>query len=330
MALSPSGDPDSDGMERPGSDPSTPGRPVVPALLRAVLYLLFVIILLAVGMSAALPVVAPDVADRITKDPDFQLGLGQALAVQALLLPLVLLGTAFFVRRIDRRRLPWIGVSLPPGALRAALVAAGLAAVAPFVWLALVSIAANVELAGPVAAEDKMTYGRLMLFLGGFLVAALAEEIMLRGYVYTVLAARYGFVNAAGASAAIFAVLYGGNPDVGPVALINTFLLGLLFGALRHLTGSIAACVAAHAAWNVVVACVISVPLSGIDSPHLLAVEVSGNVYATGGEYGPEASLLLTGILVPLVFVAVLWAGGDHHPELDASEPDTDRPSSSD
>lgn len=311
MALPPAGVPGPEGSNRPSSGSGTPGPPVVPAMLRAVLYLLFIVILLAVGMNAALSIVAPEAADAIKDDPSYTLGLGQTLAVQALLLPLVLLGTAFFVRRVDHRSLSWIGMSMTPAARRGIVLVTIVAAAAPLVWLMLVAIAADVRLLGMVPATDALPFGRLVLFLGGFAIAALAEEIMLRGYVFTVLEGRYGFINAAGSSAALFALLHGGNPAVGPVAMINTFLLGLLFGALRFRTGSIVPCTVAHATWNVMVACVLSLPLSGIDSPHIFAVEVSGNAYATGGGYGPEASLILTGILVPLVFVAVLWAGDE-------------------
>ncbi len=321
MALPPTDDPRSERATNPGTDP--PGPPVVPAVLRVALYLLFVIILLSLGVGAAIPVVAPDVVDAIESDQPIELGLGTALAVQALLLPLVLLGTAFFVRRVDHRRLAWIGVALPAHARGVAVVASLLTAATPVAWLILVAIAGTVRLGGLVPASEALPFGHLILLFGGFLAAAFAEEIMLRGYMFTVLGERYRFVNAAGASAAVFALLHW-SEDVGPVALINTFLLGLLLGALRYRTGSIVPGVAIHSVWNVVVACVFSLPLSGMQSAHLFAVEVTGNDYATGGSYGPEASLLLTGILVPLVFLSVLWASDVDLGDGDLGDDDPD------
>src|SRR4051794_12309773 len=46
--------------------------------------------------------------------------------------------------------------------------------------------------------------------------------------------------------------------------------------------------------WNFAVACLLSLPVSGVSLFHLLRVATAGNPEVTGGGFGPEGSAVLT------------------------------------
>lgn len=303
---------------------------MLPAVLRVALFLFLVTTLLGLGTQALLPFVAPDAAAAIKTQENqargevIDISLGHALAVQALLLPLVLLATAFFLRRVDRLPLASIGLRLGPGALRVGLGAGAISMLVPCLWLVLAALVGGVRFNGWHALDPGSARGAraatLALYVLGFTVAALAEEIILRGYVYSTLARRYRWINAAGTSAALFALMHLGNPGVGPIALLNTFLIGMLLAAVRESSGSILPAVLAHALWNTMLGCVLSQPLSGIAAESMIDLQVGGNAYVTGAAYGPEASILVTGLLVPLLFLAVIHAAGGDDAANEGSE----------
>ena len=81
----------------------------------------------------------------------------------------------------------------------------------------------------------------------------------------------------------------------------------MVLAALVERTGSLWSATLAHGAWNFAVACLLSVPVSGIRLFHLLDVKVNGDPDVTGGGFGPEGSALLTLIGIPLT--ALLWRG---------------------
>ncbi|HEY0783368.1 MAG TPA: CPBP family intramembrane glutamic endopeptidase, partial [Thermoanaerobaculia bacterium] len=81
----------------------------------------------------------------------------------------------------------------------------------------------------------------------------------------------------------------------------NTFLIGVILALLVERSGSLWGATLAHGVWNFAVACLVSVPVSGINIFHLLDVTPVGPARLTGGPYGPEASVVVTAIALPVV-----------------------------
>lgn len=71
-------------------------------------------------------------------------------------------------------------------------------------------------------------------FLVGVVFAPLVEEIFFRGFVFQGFRQKYGWVSAMLLSSAVFAVAH-----LDPVALIPTFILGLLLAYLYHRSNSL-------------------------------------------------------------------------------------------
>jgi hypothetical protein len=79
----------------------------------------------------------------------------------------------------------------------------------------------------------------------------------------------------------------------------------MVLAALVERSGSLWSATLAHASWNFSVACLLSLPISGVRLFHLLDLSLKGDERLTGGAFGPEASVLLTLLGLPLA--AALW-----------------------
>jgi uncharacterized protein len=74
----------------------------------------------------------------------------------------------------------------------------------------------------------------LWFIVVGVIVAPVVEELFFRGFLFQGFRQRYGWVNGALLSSAVFAVAH-----LDPVALIPTFILGMLLAYMYHRTDSV-------------------------------------------------------------------------------------------
>ncbi len=301
-----------------GPDPGPSWHP----LARIALFLvLFVILELVVGLAALAlwSIVSGAPPDELARQGSAT--GGYLLFFYVCLAPVLVPLTVAFARHFDRRDVASLGARLPSGGGRAAArqgaaVALGVAALLG-AWLGGVALFGRVRLSGlaggftaglPWLPGPAGGAGVLLLALLGFLVGGAVEEWVFRGYVYRALRERWSWGTAAGVSSFVFTLFHAFNPGVEPAGLGNTFLLGLVLAALAEASGSLVAPSLAHGLWNFLMGSVLSVPVSGLAVSRLLDLEVGGAPALTGGAYGPEGSWLLTGLLVPVVLAAALWA----------------------
>ena len=215
---------------------------------------------------------------------------GQRIRVDEILVLLAALGaTAIMLRSIDVR--PWRDVGLGADAARPPRLGIGWC-----IGFAAIGAACGVLLAvgwlRVSPAEPGSSLGaavRITLFL---IPAALAEEVLCRGYLLTAIRDRIGTWGAVGATSLAFGMLHVSNPgwtvaSVGIVALAGVFL-----AAVRVVYDSLYAAWAAHVAWNWVMAVPLHAPVSGLrfESPDYRTVD-AGPDWITGGAWGPEGGL---------------------------------------
>lgn len=285
--------------------PPAPPRPRWHPLVRCVLFL--VAFFVAQGLAAGLLLLGFQVAGR-----ELELSGTNLVLLFVLTAPLLVLLTLPFLHWLDRQDLASLGARWPDGGLRRALrqaVTVPLSTLALLgLWLLLVEVlpASDVDVAGrnPDAAGARGIV-QLLLFLLGFLCQGGVEEWVFRGYMYRALKERWRWWVAALVTSAGFALMHAANPDFSAAALLNTFLAGLLLALLVERSGSLWSATLAHGVWNFAVASLASLPVSGVRVFHLLVTSVQGPEAVTGGGFGPEGSLLLTGLGVPIA--ALLW-----------------------
>jgi membrane protease YdiL (CAAX protease family) len=125
------------------------------------------------------------------------------------------------------------------------------------------------------------------------LPASLGEEMMLRGYLLTVVRETVGTRAAVIGTSVMFGLLHLANPGSTTASLLVVMLAGVFLATVRLALKSLWAAWMAHFAWNWMMAVVLHASVSGIEfqSPVYRAV-TAGPAWLSGGEWGPEGGLL--------------------------------------
>jgi membrane protease YdiL (CAAX protease family) len=133
----------------------------------------------------------------------------------------------------------------------------------------------------------------LALGVGGLLLSAVlwlvpvgAEEVFFRGWLQPVLALRWGPWVGLLATSLLFSLAHAALKPIGPLAVLNGVLAGLLFGLLAMRTGTLWAPVAAHWAWNWGEQAVAGAsPNPGLDSlGAVVDLNLVGSTWLSGGD----------------------------------------------
>lgn len=155
------------------------------------------------------------------------------------------------------------------------------------------------------------------LTLWGFACAVVvtAEELVFRGYQLknlcegcSAIGKRSSFVAGALLSSVAFGLIHHVNPNSGVFAIVSILLAGIMFCMGRLYTGSLAAPIGLHFAWNYCLAIVFGLPISGqtMDGTLMKSKLVSDSIW-TGGKFGPEASPLVIFCMIFGVLAFVFW-----------------------
>jgi membrane protease YdiL (CAAX protease family) len=175
---------------------------------------------------------------------------------------------------------------------------------------------------------DVPRYAAIWLF--GFLLVALLEEYLTRGYVqYTLargLSGLYEWVfktrhnKALGfwTAAVIFSILFGlghsSNPGESPIGLLSAGLVGVVFCFSLWRTGSLWWAIGFHASWDWAQSFLYGVADSGLMvQHHLLATHPVGKPILSGGTTGPEGSIFIVAILALVTFIILFTLPRTHY-----------------
>jgi membrane protease YdiL (CAAX protease family) len=126
----------------------------------------------------------------------------------------------------------------------------------------------------------------------GFVIVALYEEFMFRGYLQFALTQAAGFWPAALLLSIGFGLVHRGNPGESKLGLAGVMLVGLFWCLTLRRTGNLWFAVGMHASFDFGETFLYSVPDSGVVFPgHLSNATLAGPAWLTGGSAGPEASV---------------------------------------
>jgi membrane protease YdiL (CAAX protease family) len=155
--------------------------------------------------------------------------------------------------------------------------------------------------------EPWATYGAAAATLGlGLAVAALAEELLFRGFPLARLAEVLTRPGASLLLAVLFISAHLSNPDTSIPGLVNVGLAALVLSAAFFLPGGMPLAWGVHWGWNGGLALGADAPVSGLrfDLP-VIEFETGGRSWLTGGAFGPEGGLAATAVMV----LALIWFG---------------------
>lgn len=164
--------------------------------------------------------------------------------------------------------------------------------------------------AAAASASTAATPGALALMLVVFILIAVNEELLVRGYVLQNLTEAYGKKAATLVSSVLFGVLHLSNANASFAGILNIALSGILFAVAYWVTNSLYLPIGLHFSWNFFLGPVFGYPVSGIlQWPSIINTTVIGPELWTGGAFGPEAGL--TGLFAILVGIAIVFAWAD-------------------
>lgn len=148
-------------------------------------------------------------------------------------------------------------------------------------------------------------FSLLLLNLGTLAVAALAEEVAFRGYAYRRLIESIGPVAATIGMSLLFGLGHIFNPGATWTSTLVTILAGLLLSLAWLRTRGLWLGWGFHFSWNVSIGILFGLPISGInDFASIVQTRTFGQLWLTGGDYGPEGAAFT--VIVLLVGIAVL------------------------
>ncbi len=139
-----------------------------------------------------------------------------------------------------------------------------------------------------------------------FIAVALGEELLIRGYVLQNLELGWGTVGAAVASSFLWGALHLTNPGASLAAVVNITVAGLVYAYAYLITRSLWLPVALHLSWNFSQGSIFGFTVSGLTTPGIVSLRLTGPDSITGGMFGPEAGLIIIPMLI-LQILALRW-----------------------
>lgn len=160
------------------------------------------------------------------------------------------------------------------------------------------------------STPDSAMWVHALAWAGAFLLVALCEESLLRGYLQYTFSRGVGFWWGALLLSALFGGIHGVNPGETPVGLFSAAAFGLVLCLSLWYTGSLLWAIGFHAAWDWGESYFYGTFDSGtlVDTRFMTAHPV-GNALISGGSTGPEGSLLVFPLLVIMALLMWMWWG---------------------
>jgi len=206
------------------------------------------------------------------------------------------------LKSIDRRS--WADVALARSSLKARAMFTGwTVGMGANAFTCLVLLAVGLLTFAP-APSDGSWIGAAFRVTLVLLPAALAEEMICRGYLLTVVRDCVGTPAAVVLTSVLFGVLHLNNPGATVASVLVVIISGLLLATVRIRLNSLYAAWMAHLAWNWTMAVPFHALVSGIrfDAPGYRAV-MAEPAWLSGGAWGPEGGLIAAiGMMLGLTY----------------------------
>jgi uncharacterized protein len=206
----------------------------------------------------------------------------------------------------------WNFVSMGRSSSHPALLSSGflIGAVAIGLPCVVLLVTHNLRVVPAASGSSALAAAQMALFL---LPAAAAEELLMRGYIFSVLRESIGWKNTLVATSIAFGLLHLRNPGADPETITAVIIAGFFLGTILLVTESLYAAWMAHFAWNWTMAAGLHTSVSGlgVTAPDYHVVD-NGPAWLTGGSWGPEG-----GVAAALgMFVLLFYLHGRYRDRL--------------
>jgi uncharacterized protein len=207
----------------------------------------------------------------------------------------------FFTRRlIDHRSIASLGLvtgrkaagDLLFGVILSALIISGIFLLEwAFGWVKFPeSILGNISAPGLIGS---MLLACLTYFLVGW-----GEELLLRGYLFENFKDGMNLLWSVLITSLLFSIGHALNPNFSWNGFVGLFFAGLFFVYARIRSQALWLPIGIHIGWNFFEGAVFGFPVSGMKVFRLIQPTFSGPPLWSGGDFGPEAGLLLLPVLL--------------------------------
>lgn len=270
----------------------------LPVWMCILLYIMAFLICMGVFATLA-QVIQPMVFGAETRHP----GVWGYILLEASMLLAVLVATMIFLR-IERRPFSDIGLTFK-GHLKGLWYGLLTAVMLYFIGFGLSLVLGEVEVTG--FHLDSLYIIEAFFF---FVLVALTEEIMMRGYILgRLLEARLNKFVSLLISSVLFAIFHLLNPNVAFLPMLNLVLAGMLLGASFLYVRNLCFPLSLHLFWNWIQGPILGYQVSGNTlGPSLLKLRLPEENILNGGAFGFEGSLICT-VLMIVFTVLIIWWG---------------------
>lgn len=151
----------------------------------------------------------------------------------------------------------------------------------------------------------KLEVDNIFLGFGLFVLVALAEELLLRGYVLNNLMKSMNHLIALAVSAIMFSLIHVFNSNFSWIGFWNLLLAGILLGLPYIYTKSLWFPIALHFSWNFFQGIIFGFNVSGHVTYSLFTQSRTADTIWNGGKFGFEGSVL--SLVFQIIAILALW-----------------------
>jgi uncharacterized protein len=151
----------------------------------------------------------------------------------------------------------------------------------------------------------KLEVDNIFLGFGLFVLVALAEELLLRGYVLNNLMKSMNRLIALAVSAVMFSLIHVFNSNFSWIGFWNLLLAGILLGLPYIYTKSLWLPIALHFSWNFFQGTIFGFNVSGHETYSLFTQSRTADTIWNGGKFGFEGSVL--SLVFQIIAILALW-----------------------
>jgi uncharacterized protein len=274
-----------------------PGAIVGPKGLRAGWRLLiFLVMLVAMGAVARAIIIRILIPAGFSPDKFTP----SSVAVPDAFFVVIITVSAWVMSRIEGRQIGQYGLPVKQGLVKHLWLGLWIGFLASSATVLIIYLLHGLKIASP-AIHGTMILTSAAAWGGAFLLSAIAEEFLFRGYAQFTLTAGIGFWPAAAVLSALFGLIHITNKGENILGALSVVSFGLLLCLFLRRTGTLWCAVGFHLGYDWGQTFFYGLPNSGLTPSHnLFNVILNGPRWLTGGTVGPEAS-----VICPLVLAAV-------------------------